>query len=595
MKIAPPAEQRTLSTADTVCPEGHFDQSLALLSHIRDGAANPVELHGELGRGGMAVVFEATQRSLGRKVAVKMPHDVSSAQRVAGMVAEAMVTGQLEHPGIVPVHALDLSRDDRPRLVLKRIEGRSWAAMLADRPADALDDWLTGQLRVWLKVAEALAFAHARGILHRDIKPENVMVGAFGEVYLLDWGVAVAFGPDVDGRLPRLSAANACAGTPHYMAPEQAKGSVEQGPATDVFLMAATLYRLLAGRPPYQGRTALALQLAAVRGVIDPLPDTVDPRLAAICMGALAAAPSARPSTVSALAQAVEGWLAQRPALAMLADVERRIADLEAARARGVERAVIEASFESVRASLAAVRLPDDASVADLRGRAVRAMIEVALDHDDPAAARRLLSIPGAALTAESIADFEARTEALRAHLAARAQALDPRRGRRQRGLAIAGAAFVFTTLSIVAAIRGQIPDLVSVGVSNAVLGGAVLAYMLLRRERIGRTLPNRLAMIAVGCGGLGSAALDFWGVLSGTPAPVVYVQHLLLFVISGTVYVVGVEPRAWPGLLISIAIFGAALAWPSQIMWFTALMNLFLLGTVALVTLTGTHTDRLR
>jgi serine/threonine-protein kinase len=211
-----------------------------------------------LGEGGMGRVLLARQRSLARDVAVKvLKPETADADGALSLLREAVVMGGVEHPNIVPVHAL--GRDDRghPVLVMKRIEGTSWRALLDD---DAHPTWtallaahgdrVSAHLEVLMRVADAAHFAHARGVIHRDIKPENVMVGAFGEVYLVDWGIAIRVGrtqPDGDGAF-RIR------GTPAYMAPEMIGGDPTRLDArTDVYLLGATLHEVLTRTPRHRG------------------------------------------------------------------------------------------------------------------------------------------------------------------------------------------------------------------------------------------------------------------------------------------------------------------------------------------------------
>ena len=148
----------------------------------------------EIGRGGMGVVHLAEQRSLGREVAVKTSTSTDTLV-VSALVREARIMGALEHPSLVPVHSLGVDANGGPMLVMKRIDGTTWRELL-DAPEHAAwaallaghGDKLRAQVDILIHVSRALAFAHDRGIVHRDLKPENVMIGAFGEVYVLDWG-----------------------------------------------------------------------------------------------------------------------------------------------------------------------------------------------------------------------------------------------------------------------------------------------------------------------------------------------------------------------------------------------------------------------
>ena len=568
----------------TVRAGGHVGPALALLEALRAGEAGGVALGEVIGQGGMGTVHAATQPALGRSVAVKVPREGAEAADLAGMVSEAIITGGLEHPAVVPVHALHVDAAGRPRLVLKRIEGESWAAVLDREDPEARSEArLVEHLRVWLRVSEALRFAHSRGIIHRDIKPDNVMVGAFGEVYLLDWGIAVRVG-EGDARIPRLDRENASAGTPGFAAPEQALGKVErQGPATDVYLLGATLFAVLCGRMPHAAPTPVAMMVSSARGTAGALPAWVDGRLARVCEAALAVDPAARP-TVGTLADQVERWIASRSAWRLLDEAAGRVAALEAAAAEGgAERRRWEAAFDAVRAALVQVEaIVDPDEVARLSGRAAVAIAEIALADGDPDSAERRLALTGARVeTADrqrlALAIHRARRAAdVQASLAA---ARDPTVGRRTRGklLLVLGVAWIAVPLH--AALTGQVPPLVEAAVGNlsmALLGAVVYIAGL---SRLGRTVPNRLTLLAMTIAIGGAGLLDLWGYAVGAPPTQIYGQHMLFFVAGAAVLAVGVDAVLWPAVVIYAAT--AALAWlrPEWIMWLTAVGNAGLVG----------------
>src|SRR3954471_10519816 len=195
---------------------------LSAMFHGPDVSGTRYELISLLGSGGMGAVYLARDTVLDREVALKI------VERPDGGANEARTLAKLEHPGIVPVHDFGQLPDGRLFYAMKRVRG------------DRLDAWLSaghelaGSLTVFLRVCDAVAFAHARGVIHRDLKPENVMVGEFGEVLVLDWGVAVA---------TRMQVANGqlqIVGTADYMAPEQARGDAIDHRA-DVFALGAML------------------------------------------------------------------------------------------------------------------------------------------------------------------------------------------------------------------------------------------------------------------------------------------------------------------------------------------------------------------
>ncbi|MBX3469420.1 MAG: serine/threonine protein kinase, partial [Planctomycetes bacterium] len=247
------------------------------------------ELLGELGRGGMGVVYRARDPLLGRDVALKvLQPQCADAEAVARLQREAQAAGNLRHPGIVPVHAGGVDRG-RPFLVMELVEGQSLREVLRR-------DGALGQeraARLVIEVARAVQHAHDHGVLHRDVKPENVLLGRDGRPRLTDFGLAALQG---DGR--RLTRDGEVVGTPSYMAPEQALGDRQQvGPWSDVYGLGATLYELLAGQPPLAGTSALAVLEASVQGRI-PRPRQVrrdlDPALEDVVMRALARDPAAR-------------------------------------------------------------------------------------------------------------------------------------------------------------------------------------------------------------------------------------------------------------------------------------------------------------
>ncbi|MBL0214145.1 MAG: serine/threonine protein kinase [Myxococcales bacterium] len=210
---------------------------------------------GELGRGGMGRVDEAFDRVLGRPVAVKRMLS-SSAVDLARFEREARVTARLEHPGIVPIHDAGRDADGTLFYVMRRIDGR---------PLDELVDGTSFEERLALvpnvlAACDAVAFAHARKVIHRDIKPTNILIGPFGETLIIDWGLARTIGDAADGEGgpvsdPSLTRAGMVAGTPGFMAPEQARGETVDERA-DVFALGATLFYVIAGQLPFAASSA---------------------------------------------------------------------------------------------------------------------------------------------------------------------------------------------------------------------------------------------------------------------------------------------------------------------------------------------------
>ncbi len=279
------------------------------------GATPDLTLVGRLGEGGMGIVHLAHQRSLRRDVALKTVRDVADRPATRETLwREAVVMGQLDHPHIVPVHALGADRDGRPALVMKRVEGWSWQEVAAD-PAhplrrDADVDAIALHVEIAAKVADALAFAHDHGVLHRDVKPDNVMVGRYGEVFLGDWGVATALpGAAADDDTGPVGIAD----TPAYMAPEMLLGRRDAlSPRTDVFLLGATLHAVVTGTGRHEGGDLRAV----LASVAHPKPIAygaeVPADLAELLQRATAADPASRPASAGELRTALRGFLRRR-------------------------------------------------------------------------------------------------------------------------------------------------------------------------------------------------------------------------------------------------------------------------------------------
>ncbi|MDQ3032518.1 MAG: serine/threonine protein kinase [Myxococcota bacterium] len=303
----------------------------ALPSDLRSA---PVEIIRTIGQGGMGVVRLAVQRGLHREVAVKTVRDSSSARGRQSLLSEALVTAALQHPNIIPVYTIDEDESGAPIIVMKRIEGVSWHALLhGDAPLarDAADDPLAFHLDVLVQVAGAVEFAHRRGILHRDLKPENVMIGELGEVYLLDWGIAVSMRDDDRGRLPTVDDVVGIAGTPSYMAPEMTTGSGRDlGPFTDVFLLGATLHEVLTREPRHRGERLMEVigQIAICAPA--EYPSDVPAELASIANRATAREPAQRFPSADAFRSAIHGFLRHRSSSILAEEARRRVVQMQA-------------------------------------------------------------------------------------------------------------------------------------------------------------------------------------------------------------------------------------------------------------------------
>jgi serine/threonine-protein kinase len=206
-----------------------------------------------LARGGMGHVHPAMDRNLLRQVALKRIDKAyaSKAFYRDSFIAEAQMTGQLEHPNIVPVHELSIDAEGLPYFTMKLVQGVPFSDWLEKRELGTIER-LEGGIEILLKVCDALAYAHHRGVVHRDLKPANIMVGDFGQVYLMDWGLAKLIRGEPASGASALMNAKGPVGTPDFMAPEQARGNPKDVDArSDVFGVGALLFEILTGQGPY--------------------------------------------------------------------------------------------------------------------------------------------------------------------------------------------------------------------------------------------------------------------------------------------------------------------------------------------------------
>jgi WD40 repeat protein/serine/threonine protein kinase len=299
-------------------------------------------------QGGMGAILNCRDLNVRRNVAMKVmlnPEQVEQPQ-ILRFIEEAQVTGQLEHPGVVPVYELGVDAGSNVFYTMKFIRGRTLKEVikgLADRDAATLTAFpLNRLLSLFQRVCEAVAYAHHKHVIHRDLKPENIMLGDFGEVYVMDWGLAKVLGGGeaapsdgadtsaiqharsnlADSAIKTLD--GAVMGTPYYMAPEQARGEVsELDGRADVYALGGILYELLSLRRAVDGKNGMAIVMKVAAGEITPLPTTADPAarpqcpggqipaaLAAVAMKALALKPEERYQTVKDLQADIEAYQA---------------------------------------------------------------------------------------------------------------------------------------------------------------------------------------------------------------------------------------------------------------------------------------------
>lgn len=573
--------------AETARLDGWVDE----LGASADDRSHPaLELGDTLGQGGMAIVRSAVQRSLARPVAAKTlrpeRRDGESSRR---LLREAWVTGAVEHPNVVPVHDLRIDAEGRPVIVLKRIDGISWRDLLADPERARLraegSDLLEWHLRVLIQVCRALELAHSRGIVHRDVKPDNVMLGEFGEVYLLDWGIAVSLSEDRDGRLPLARNAREMAGSPAYMAPELLGNRARDiSPRTDVYLLGACLFELLTGRPPHRGTDLLETIDSVVRSEIE-LPEGIPEELASICRRAMARGPSERIDGAARFRMELETFLRHRASLALSTEASDRLRALEGAIAD--DAAEDEAERRSrVHALFGACRFGFLQALATWAGnrearsgleRALEAMARFEIADGNPDAARlHLGELPSpsedlrreveAALAAR--AEEQARIEALEEL----GRDLDPKAAQRtRRWIATAmGAGFVVGS-SIGLVRTGWLGDRQTrweLMATPALFLAIALFLGWLGRAGIRRTAINRRAYGAI-VAALLALLLSHAGMLAmGASIPLCHAVDALIFAGIAAHFTVVVDRRMIVPTFAYLASFGFVVLWPELRYW---------------------------
>jgi serine/threonine-protein kinase len=337
-------------------PNEALDSPLLEEAAVPDKQVGRYVISGEIARGGMGVVLRGFDSELKRALALKvlLQKYRGNSEVEQRFLEEAQIHAQLQHPGIVPIHEIGRLDDGRPFFAMKLIKGQTLADLLQARPnANAEPERF---LAVFEQVCQTVAYAHSKRVLHRDLKPSNVMVGSFGEVQVMDWGLAkvldverseemppTAEEPEVSevhtvrGDPPGLSTQSGrMLGTPAYMAPEQARGEVEAvDERADVFGLGALLCVILTGEPPYRGPTREQLRHQVAQGdLADALArldgSGADPELVRLARACLAPERKDRPRDAGAVAAEVTAYLHSVQSRLRQAEVERARAEVQA-------------------------------------------------------------------------------------------------------------------------------------------------------------------------------------------------------------------------------------------------------------------------
>ena len=534
-----------------------------------------------LGQGGMGVVYLARQTTIGRDVAVKtIREDRRSTSASRELLREAWITGRLEHPNIIPVHSLGLGEEGQPLLVMKRVEGVSWADALED--ASCLpeifrrDDPLEASLDILDDVCKAVHFAHSRQILHRDIKPDNVMLGPFGEVYLVDWGIAVAMVEDENTQLPLAKDAKQPAGTPGYMAPEMAAGDADLlGPRTDVYLLGAILHELLVGQVRHLGKDLYSIMFSAYRSEPFEYGEDIPEELAQLCNRAMHVDPARRFEDAEAFRQALAAFRRHRSSRQIVRDLEETLGRIEVLAQQEVlaveEVTAAHGLFGTCRFGYQqALRVwAENAEARDGVRRASTAMLTIEVASGNLVEVEALLAeveVTDAGLLAEieGLRSRKERESKRLEELEQKEHAMDLSLARRQRGIMtlILGAIWSFGSFGVGQVLRAgklemNYENLVIFSVTVAVVISFVVVFMWRRISvnQINRRLMGFIGVIVVT--GL-LARLLSW-VLGIDPVAGIAMEVLAYAMITLTMGILVERLAIVAGLLYAGAAFGAA------------------------------------
>ncbi len=556
------------------------DRAVGLLKSLAPADTARFELGATLGEGGMGIVRLATQATVGRQVAIKtLKPDVKDADAMMRLLREAWVTGMLEHPNIIPIYDVGIDRDGRPQIVLKKIEGVEWGALLHDknllREHVGKVDPREWHLRVLMQVCNAVHFAHSRGIVHRDLKPENVMIGEFGEVIVVDWGIAVSLRDgESEGRIPQASQSRDMAGTPAYMAPEMLGGDPPRlSERTDVYLLGSMLFEIFAGRPPHEGNDLRAILVSVLKS--PPKMTTKLPsELARVCTRAMAAEPADRYESAEEFRIAIEEYLEHRGSMRLAESAQSRLGDLfeeiDECGVTGKKSPRVYELYRECRFGLLAAidAWADNAAARGSLTLATTRLAELELAQKDPQAAATLLSEleePPPNLV-KKVEQALSEKNAESARLEAMQRDLDPMIGSRTRTFGTLVMGSLWTGLPIAAQFLIGKPDHdIGVVISIFFLLVAV-GFGYWARESMGKTSLNRTVFWAIVFTMLSQVGIRVGAHLAGIDATLSMTFHFLLWLACAGFMTIFVDRRFAPMTVGYMLGFWAAAAWPDYV-----------------------------
>jgi serine/threonine-protein kinase len=604
-ELRPDSGGTVLPTTQPPVDEGVLQLSLPRIAVAGVDDAPELRMGATLGEGGMGVVKLATQLSLAREVAVKLVRGGGGGDREAAirsLLREARVTGALEHPNVIPVHGLGCDSTGVPMLVMKRVHGEAWSRVLHDDNHPMLESHqgepLDFHLDVLTQVCNAVSFAHSKGVVHRDLKPQNVMIGEFGEVYVVDWGIAVALRQEPGCALPLARDIRTVAGTPQYMAPEQATasaGCIDE--RTDVYLLGAVLHEILTGRPRHQASSMLTLMLQAYVSPPARFDASVPEELGAICNRATDVEPGARFASAEELRDAISRFRSHQSSTALSREAGRRLELLRglleqsepARRHAEVHRLFSECRF-GFRHALST--WSENPQARQGLAEALELMVRHEIDRDDAVAAGALLAemerppeelVEAQRETEERLAREREQVERLRRM----ERQMDPETGRRTRA-ALAAVISLFSLTPVFAGLGERLGWWrISMGDLALQIGAFVLvvyvAYRLGREMLLATTINRRFTNIIRVCCCVMLAlppACKLMGI--GVHQTVVFVLFLATVTIG--IASVTMERRLIWGFLVYLGCFMLAARYPGAAFEILGAANFTALGHVAFV-----------
>ncbi len=336
---------------------------------LQFGSSLDYELLEVIGEGGVGVVYAARQASIDRRVAIKMLREEYRVrpEHRDKFLAEAVLTGELDHPNIVPIYDLGRNKEGELFYAMKNVVGTPWDRVIQNQS-------LEQNLEILHKVADAIAFAHSRGVIHRDLKPENVMLGGFGEVLVMDWGIAMP--TEGFNKSSSILRSQAMGGTPAYMAPELAAGPVEKiGRASDIYLLGAILFEILTGTPPHHGDDVLQCVRNAAKNIIVETEKSGE--LMDIAMKAMETIPGRRYRTVQDFQKAIRNFEYHRESLVLMENAKIELQAAQASSNYSAFNHVVFAFGEALKL------WPENAEAREGLSNAKIAYAETALQRED--------------------------------------------------------------------------------------------------------------------------------------------------------------------------------------------------------------------